>query len=1038
MMPVRIRPPARLAERARFVPRRRLPRLASIAVAALLGTVPAVAHAQGGTISGSVAVGGSLRPLGGAQIVVEGQPGRGAVSDAAGRFHIVGVAGSSVTLNARLIGYRPASRTVQVGANDVRFLLSERAVELNEMVVTGTAGGEQKRALGTSVAQVNAADVLAKTPVPSVDALLNGRAPGVAILPGTGMVGAGSRVRIRGIGSFSLSADPLIYVDGVRVDNQTSTGLPIQAFGSGVISRLNDFSPEQIESIEVLKGPAAATLYGTEAARGVINIITKKGTAGQTTYDFMARTGANIFQNAAGRIATNWCHIQGPTSCTPNGTGPLLGLNVVTRQDSLGAPIFRTGRISDYSASASGGTGSVRFFASGTLNNDEGVDPTNAQRKSSFRTNLTITPSERVNLQTNFGYINGHTTISCEAGCGGLMWHSQYSNPANLPQFCAPGNIPCTWVQGFQGTPPAASAVRQDWQDLNRITASATLSYNPFSWFSNRLSIGTDVAQEGNVEYVPYLTNDTLANFWGASAKGYRVNRQHQATYNTYDFNSSARFDLPRNWTTKATGGVQYYTNRNTFINGEGDFFPAPGLQTIASAGTIQPSFDNWTENNTFGFFGQQEFALAERLYLTGAARVDNNSAFGSEVHWITYPKLSLSYVLSEEPAVQQHLPGWLNSVRLRGAYGASGQQPGLNTALRTLRPAAGPNGTGILTPSTLGNPSLKPERVLGTELGFETGLFNDRLGIDFTYFHDVSKDAILSRAVAPGTGFGDSTQYFNAGQITKQGIEMLVKAQLVNRERWGWDMVVNMSTNSAKITQLSGADTVVDLGFSAHRVGYAPFDWFTQRVVRVDNAVYNAATNTVAIANSGVFCDDGRGGATPCYNANGSVIAPKVYLGHSTPTFEGSWSNTVRFLTNFRLYAMFDAATGALRLDNNIRIRCQIFHTCLEYVQPQNTDPILLAQYYSGGPLRDFTINNARYVKFRELSLTYDAPTQYAGRVGARALSVTGSARNLHTWSPYSGTDPESQFVAGSPTQVDQAHLPQLLNYALTFHLSF
>ncbi|HEY2026604.1 MAG TPA: TonB-dependent receptor plug domain-containing protein, partial [Gemmatimonadaceae bacterium] len=520
-MHARIRPPAPFTWRVWSAPRWWVARLAAPLALASLLAAPTAARAQSGTVGGSVVAEGSLRPLANVQVTVDGQVGRGAVTDAGGRFRIAGVAGTTVTLNARLIGYRPGTRTAQVGATDVRFILTERAVELNQVVVTGTAGGEQKRALGTSVAQVNATDVLANTPVPSVDALLNGRAAGVAILPGTGMVGAGSRVRIRGIGSFSLSADPLIYVDGVRVDNQTSTGISIQAFSSGVISRLNDFDPEQIESVEILKGPAAATLYGTEAARGVINIITKKGTAGQTTYEFMGRTGANIFQNAEGRIATNWCHIQSATSCTAIGTGPLLGLNTIARQDSLGAPVFRTGRILDYSASASGGSGIFRFYASGALNDDQGVDPTNGQRKISARTNLTITPNEKVDIQTNFGYVTGHTTLSCEAGCGGLMWDSEYSNPANLPQFCPAGNIPCTWVQGFNGTPPAADAVQQDWQDLNRITASATISYNPFAWWSNRLSLGTDVTQEGNVEYVPYLTNDTLAYFWGSSAAGY-------------------------------------------------------------------------------------------------------------------------------------------------------------------------------------------------------------------------------------------------------------------------------------------------------------------------------------------------------------------------------------------------------------------------------------------------------------------------------------------------------------------------------------
>ena len=326
-----------------------LARAGAVVLAAALVALPCAARAQqeGGVIAGRVITQTGSRPIIGAQVSVPDQGGRGAVTDASGRFRITGLTGSEVVVNVRMLGYQAISQTVRVGSTDLQLAMSERALELNRVVVTGTAGGEQKRELGTSVAQVNVAEVTAKQVTPSVDALLNGRAAGVAILPGTGMVGAGARVRIRGIGSFSLSADPLLYVDGVRVDNQTSTGISIQAFGSGVISRLNDFDPDQIETIEVLKGPAAATLYGTEAARGVINIINKKGSSGGNTYNFQVSTGQNIFQNAAGRIATNWCHINTPTgggtpSCTPNGTGPLLGLNTVRRQDSLGAPIKET------------------------------------------------------------------------------------------------------------------------------------------------------------------------------------------------------------------------------------------------------------------------------------------------------------------------------------------------------------------------------------------------------------------------------------------------------------------------------------------------------------------------------------------------------------------------------------------------------------------------------------------------------------------------------------------------------------------------
>lgn len=1030
--------------RSRASWRATLARASAVALAAALAAIPCAARAQdAGVIAGRVITQTGSRPIVGAQVAVQDQGGRGAVTDASGRFRITGLTGSQVVVNVRMLGYQALTQTVNVGATDLQFAMSERALELNKVVVTGTAGVTQKREVGTSVAQVNVAEVTAKQVTPSVDALLNGRAPGVAILPGTGMVGAGARVRIRGIGSFSLSADPLVYIDGVRVNNQTSTGISIQAFGSAVISRLNDIDPEQIESIEVLKGPAAATLYGTEAARGVINIITKKGNGGGVSYNFKVSTGQNIFQNADGRIATNWCHVNTPAgggtpTCDPNGTGPLLGLNVVRRQDSLGAPIFRKGLLQNYEANVSGGSGIFQYFAAGSFNANQGVDPSNEDNKKSFRTNLTITPNEKVNLQTNFGYVYGRTRIACEGGCGGLMWDSEYSTPANLPQFCKPNDVACTWVQGFNGTPPAANGVLQDWQNLNRLTVSATVNYNPFSWFSNRLAVGTDVTQEGNIEYVPYLTNDTLAAFWGAAAKGYRYNNQHQATYNTYDYTGTLNFKLRPYLGSKTSGGVQYYTNYNTFLTTEGDFFPAPGLETISSAGTIQPTGENWTRNNTLGFYGQQEFAYNDRLFLTVAARVDNNSAFGSQIKWVTYPKVSASYVVSEEPSIAPHLPSWLNSLRLRAAYGGSGQQPSLNTALQTLAPVAGPNGKSILTPSQIGNPNLKPERVLGTELGFETGMFNDRFGVDFTYFHDDSRDAILSRGVAPGTGFGTNLQFFNAGEIVKSGIEAGFKAQVANRRRFAWDMNLNLATQHAKILRLNGKDTVIDNGFNAHRIGHAPFDWFTQRVVGVTKSTYDPATNKVTIAKADVMCDDGHGGATPCYNSGGLVVAPKVFLGHSVPTFTGSFSNTFTFFNNWRLSAMLDAASGFKRLDNNIRIRCQLFHTCLEYVQPQNTDPKLLAQYFSGGPLRDFTINDAGYVKFRELSLAYDVPSKYSARVGARGATLAASVRNLGMWTSYTGIDPESQFVAGSPTQVDQAELPQLLTWAFTVRLNY
>jgi TonB-linked SusC/RagA family outer membrane protein len=1002
-----------------------------LALAAILA-VPQLVSAQD-FVGGTVSTVGSQRPLAGVQITVQGQPARAAVTDASGRFRIAGLSGSQVILTARLLGFRPESVTAQVGSNTVRILLSERALELDQVVVTGTAGGEQKRAIGTSVASVNVSDVMAQASVPNVEGLLNGRTPGVVVLPGTGQIGSGAQIRVRGLGTFSLSSNPLIYVDGVRTNNQTGTGIVVQAFSSGIISRMNDFDPEEIESIEVLKGPAAATLYGTEAARGVINIITKKGAAGSTKYSFTVKQGTNWFMDADGRIPTNYCNSFTNASCKLSASDTsLYSVNVLQTEKSRGTPLFRDGGVRNYAANVSGGSGLYRFFASGEWNDNQGIDYANERLQQGARTNLSVTPNEKFDLESSVGYVKSHTTLSCEAGCGGSLWGSLYSNPVNTSQFCTASSARgCGWGRGFNSSPPEAYRATQYWQDVNRFTGSITLRYNPVAWLTNRIAVGTDYALEGDVQYRPYITNDTIAFFLGSGFDGMRYENHHQAFYNTYEYTASANTTVRPSLTSKTAGGIQYYTNYNTYLSAEGDHFPAPGLETISAAGTKIPASSNNTRNNTLGFYGQQEFGWRDQLYITGAVRVDNNSAFGSQITWVTYPKASLSWIATDNAAIQRHMPSFIDNLRVRAAYGGSGQQPGYNTALRTLAPVAGPNSQTTLSPSSFGNPNLKPERVLGTELGFEAGLLNERLGIDFTYYNDISKDAILSRGVAPSTGFGASSQFFNAGEIKKWGVEVGLKAQVIQQRRFGWESQLNIATNAGKVVRLNGTDTTIDLGSISHRIGYAPNSFFSYRVL---SATYDPAQRKAI----NPICDDGKGGSMPCYNAAGVVQAPKVYLGRAIPPVEGSWTNTIRLPGNFRVYGMIDYARDFVRTDNNLRIRCQIFYTCLEYVQPAKTDPRLLVQMLSNGTLRDFVINNAEYVKFRDLSISYDVPDRYTSRFGAHGVTMTAAGHNLHTWSPYTGLDPESQFVSGGNNSVDQAEYPQLASFIFSLRVNY
>ena len=272
--------------------RRAVRRLLAGALALVASLIPfASLVAQTGVVAGTV-VGAAGQPVAGALIRVSGTQ-LGTSSDANGRFRIPGISGDSVILEVRRIGYRADRIPASVGDNEVRVMLVEQSVILDEVVVTGTAGGQARRELGNAVTTINASATKEIAPINSVQNLLNGRAPGVFIQSAGGQVGTGARVRIRGASSIALSNEPLLYVDGVRVNNTPASGPLNQAFGSASISRMNDINPDDIESIEVIKGPAAATLYGTEASNGVIQIITKKGNSGAPRWSFATRIGTN-------------------------------------------------------------------------------------------------------------------------------------------------------------------------------------------------------------------------------------------------------------------------------------------------------------------------------------------------------------------------------------------------------------------------------------------------------------------------------------------------------------------------------------------------------------------------------------------------------------------------------------------------------------------------------------------------------------------------------------------------------------------------
>ncbi len=979
--------------------RRMVAAFIALVVSAVCGTTAA---AQSDVIAGVVTQQGGA-PIPNVQVTIKGTR-LGAITDASGRFRITGVTGPTATVEARRIGYRLTTVRATSGDQSVRVTLPIATVSLDAVVVTGQPGFTDKRTLGVDVAQIDATSAVQRGPVRDVQQLLNGRAAGVTILQNSGVVGSGATVRIRGVSSFSLSNQPLIYVDGVRVDNAQGTGPTNQGFGASTTSRWNDFSPDDIETIEIVRGPAASTLYGTEAANGVIQIITKKGSQGKPTWEFSTRQGVNQFANPEGRLFTNYSR---------DAAGAIQSLDIVDRESTNGTPIFRKGRMQSYDLGVGGGSPLFRYRISGNFQRDEGAEATNQLKNTGTRANLSVFPSDRVSVVASLNFVQARTDLPFEAGGGGLTWGTYFSSPSFLD-----------YREGWRTAPPSMYHKEyQSYQDVGRFTGSVELNHHPSHWFSQRAVIGTDRGNEYSEELAS--VHPDLINFFGDDAGlGYKAVDTRDNSLSTVNYSATVIGSLGRHLSSSSSFGADFYRRHTRFVSAYGEVFPAPGLTAISSTTANRTGSENQVQNNTVGVFGQQQFGWNDRLFLTAGLRVDNNSSFGANFSRVYYPKFSGAWVVSEEPFF--HLGG-INTLKLRAAYGQTGQAPTPYSAVPTFTAVPGPGGSAAVTPLSRGNPNLGPERGYETELGLDAGFLGDRAGIEFTYFTGGTKDAILAREVPPSSGYPGS-QLINAGRLSKRGMEFVLRGTPLQTSRAGLDMSFTAATNKSTVENLGGADFIVPSRYIQHRVGFPVGAWFEKKVV---DATLDANGKVLA-----VMCDGGPGAnnaPVPCGSA------PNVFLGRTTPNFEGAFSSNLRVFSNLSFYALVDFKRGYSKLDGNRRVRCHIFIQCRENYYPLEFSPAIVGAVSSSNYISDL-IQDASFTKLREVSVSYNLPGAWVSRLGSSGGSISLAGRNLHTWTKYKGLEPEASFQGGSRGfgQWEQNVTPQLRSFVTSLRLTF
>ena len=987
----------------------------------LVMAASSAAMGQAGRITGKITDQSTGAALESARVLVTGTSII-ETTDQEGRYTVRSVQPGRYQIRALRIGYQPRVDSVTVGPSETAvldFALTQAPVQLDEIVTTAT-GEQRKLEVGNAVSTIDAASVAETQPITEFGNLISGRSAGVQVLKSGGTVGTGTRIRIRGSNSISLSNEPLYYIDGIRMESG-SNSLTIDLAGQSV-SRINDLNPDEIEDIEIVKGPAAATLYGIQAANGVVRITTKRGRAGKPRWNVWSETGANTDPhtyplNYFGRDTTTatgadfdgFCTIQANLDglCTQTSVQKYSPL-----EDPKQRP-FKAGLHQQYGANVSGGNDLLTYFLSSEYTSEDGVyrlpqvfeDSINALRgstpqnqirpnatqRTSLRANITANVSRNADVTATVGYVSSDTRlVENDNSFLTIVGSGESSN--YLPDF----------NNGWYFT-PAELFAEVVTQGIERFTGGLTANWRPTGWLTTRATVGYDVTSRTDVQFFP---TGQVADFL-ENRRGLKQDNRAQISQTSVDLAASARFNLTPAWTSKTSIGGQFYRDLTTQNLALGRILPA-GSGTIGGAGVTEAS-DQTTESRSVGSYVEQEFGLRQRLFVTGALRFDDNSAFGKNFNAVTYPKASVSYLLSEEPFFHA---SWIKTLRLRGAFGASGQQPGTNDA-REFFVAVASKKDGVpdvgVELGNLGNPDLKPERSREIELGVDASLFEDRVGIEFTFYHKQTRDALIQRNVDPSAGT-TASQFFNLGKLRNYGFELAVDTRILDRPGLTWDLQVSGSTTSNKVLDLGKGVKPILVGFYQRHVKGYPAGGLWSPTVHYNDA------------NKDGIIDIGE-----------VSLGPDKFQGSALPTKEASLNTTVGlFKGRLRIGSQFDYR-GGFKVDNSIeQFRCFSVGNCrglYDRTAPLREQAFAQALSLPGAGNALGFFEDGWFIKLRELSVTLSAPDQWAHSVGADRLSLTLAGRNLWTITDYSGVDPEvnsfgqsnfftSDFEAQPPTR--------------------
>ncbi len=975
-----------------------------------------MAQAQRYTLRGVITDARSKEPLPGAVVKLSGTT-QGTSTDINGAYTLnLSVAEGSHPILITYTGYKPITRTVLLNQSTVTLNveLSEDALNLDEVVVTGTTVATSKKQLGNAISTVSAKE-LEGGAATSIDQALAGKVSGAQISQNSGNPAGGISVRLRGNSTISGSSDPLYIVDGVIINNSSAELIDLGGYSQ---NRLVDINPADIDRIEIIKGAAGAAIYGSRASNGVVQIFTKKGKSGKPVVSFSTQFRSNSLRK---KVEINEYPFRFANTIASDLT------QIPVERYDLQDEIFEVAYGTENNISVSGGTDNTQYYLSGGYLGNQGIIKNTDFQRGTTRLRLDQRFNNIISASMGASYtFSGSSEIpngginSAYGALTGFIFGNNFINPYPDPNS---GVYPSLAPTGLRRTNPLEAINRFDFtQQTSRFIGDLKLNVEPLPNLSINYTLGFDNSTQMATGYIP-IGNTSPEHNAGFARKGDRIN-----TLLNNDLNASYRGKLGTWLESTTSAGATAQTERvNSAIITGTQLSP---VSQVASSGASITTSDNRSTINILGFYVQQTFGIMNKLYLTGAVRNDVSSSFGEENRWQLYPKFSGAYILSEEEFWKNSsLANVMPSFKLRASYGQSGNLTAIGAYDRfsNYNSVSLPGLPGVSAPAQYGNPDIKPERQTEKEIGLDVSFLKGRLGLEVSYYDKAVQDLLLPVTLRPSTGY--LTQFQNIGNMVNKGFELMLRAVPVESSNFKWNSTIIFSKNKNEVTDIPGGVVTFPGGFGqvAAVNGYPLGAFYASAFARTPSG-------DLLLTPAG-FPQRELAGRNAAGQPTGAPVTRVI--GDPNPNWTGSFTNEFSVGKNLSLRMQWDASYGNDVFNFTRRVGDRDLYGGLKGYEAELRGEVPKGTSAALFSIMENWIEDGSYLKFRELSLSYDLRTAFLNN---NPLRITVSGRNLLSIDDYKGWDPETN-AAGQSTAVrgfDFVEVPIPRTIALGLNYSF